>query len=317
MSFEQPRVAVVGAGAMGGLFGGLLCEGGLDVTLIDVSVEHVNAIRANGLRVVGYGGDRFIPTKATTSPADCGPVDAVLVQCKAAFTADAMRAALDGGLFGDHTVAISFQNGLGNEEVIAEVIGESRVLGGVTAQGASTEGLGCVRNYSDLPSQIGEMSGGLTDRTRAIAEAFTRHGLQTTASEDIRHDIWKKLMANIGISAASGASNLSLGRLMAVPELHTICYAAVDEAREVAAAEGINLTREASYEVLDKITGAGGTGDNKSSLCVDILNERPTEIDFINGAVAARGAKHNIPTPINSTLVAMIKALESHYLEPR
>jgi 2-dehydropantoate 2-reductase len=314
---EQPRVAVVGAGAMGSLFGGLLAEGGLDVTLVDVWREHVDAVRAQGLRMVGHGGERHIAVRATADPGECGAVDVVLVQCKAAFTEGAMRSALDAGMFGDATVAISFQNGLGNEEVIAGVVGESRVLGGVTAQGASMEGAGCVRNYADLPSQIGEMGGGVSARAGTVAAAFTAHGLQTTASENIRHDIWKKLMANVGISAASGASNLSLGNLMEVPELRATCYAAVDEARAVAQAEGIALTREESYEVLDRITGAGGTGDNKSSLCVDILNQRPTEIDFINGAVAARGVEHGIATPINATLVALIKALESHYLDAR
>ncbi len=313
MSQDQPRVAVVGAGAMGALFGGLLREGGLDVTLVDVWREHVAAIRAEGLGIVGYGGDRRIPIIATDDPSECGAVDVVLVQCKAANTTEAMRTALRGGLFGEDTVAISFQNGLGNEETIAEVVGDARVLGGVTAQGASVEGPGCVRNYAELPSVIGEMGGGVSARARAIADAFTRHGLPTSASEDIRRDIWKKLMANIGISAASGVSNLTLGELMAIPELRAVCYSAVDEAAGVASAEGVEMSREESHEVLDEIVGGGGTGANKSSLCVDILNERPTEIDCINGAVAARGAARGIATPINSTLVALVKALESHY----
>ena len=310
----KPKVAVLGAGAMGCLFGGELAERGLEVTLIDVWQEHVDAINRDGLRVVGHRGDRRVAVSATTDPASCGPVDVVLVHCKAASTVAAVSAARDAGLFDGDTVAISFQNGLGNEETIAGVIGADRVLGGVTAQGASIEGPGCIHSYADLPSQIGEMCGGVSDRASAIADAFTRHGLETVASADIRHDIWKKLMVNVSVSAMSGITNLTIGEAVAIPDLKAMCYGAVAEAVPVAHADGVGLTHEESRNTLDLVIGPGGTGDNKSSLCVDILNRRPTEVDVINGAVVARGIRFGIGTPINATLVAMVKGIESHYL---
>ena len=310
----QPKVAVLGAGAMGALFGSQLAEGGLDVTLIDIWREHVDAVNDRGLRVVGHRGEHRVNVAATTDPAACGAADVVLVQCKAASTTAAVRNALDAGLFRDDTVAISFQNGLGNEEMIAAVLGAERVLGGVTAQGASIEGPGCIRSYADLPSQIGEMEGGASERAAAISRAFSEHGLETTASADIRHDIWKKLMVNVGLSAMSGITNLTIGAAVAIPELRRMCYGAVAEAVPVAQADGVDLTHEASREVLDMVIGPGGTGGNKSSLCVDLLNRRPTEIDVINGAVVARGDRYGIETPINTTLVALVKGMESHYL---
>ena len=310
----KPKVAVLGAGAMGCLFGGELAERGLEVTLIDVWQEHVDAINRDGLRVVGHRGDRRIGVSATTDPAACGPVDVVLVHCKAASTVAAVSAARDAGLFDGDTVAISFQNGLGNEETIAGVIGAGRVLGGVTAQGASIEGPGCIHSYADLPSQIGEMSGGVSDRVRAIADAFSKHGLETVASADIRHDIWKKLMVNVGVSAMSGITNLTIGEAVAIPELKAMCYGAVAEAVPVARADGVGLTPAESRNVLDLVIGPGGTGNNRSSLCVDILNHRPTEVDVINGAVVSRGTRHGIETPINANLVALVKGIESHYL---
>ena len=155
--YENPTLAVVGAGAMGSLFGGLLAEGGLDVTLVDVWQEHVDKINRDGLKIVGYGGDRFVPVKATTQPDALAPVDTVFVQCKAGYTRDAIAGAAN--LIADHTAVISFQNGLDNEELLAELIGEEKVLGGLTAQGASMDGPGIVRNYADLPSHIGEMRG--------------------------------------------------------------------------------------------------------------------------------------------------------------
>jgi 2-dehydropantoate 2-reductase len=299
---------------MGCLFGGELAEHGLEVTLIDVWQEHVDAIGRDGLRIVGHRGDRSVAVSATTDPGVCGAVDVVLVHCKAASTVAAVSAARDAGLFGGDTVAISFQNGLGNEETIAGVIGADRVLGGVTAQGASIEGPGCIRSYADLPSQIGEMGGGVSERVSAIADAFSEHGLHTIASADIRRDIWQKLMVNVSVSAMSGITNLTIGDAVAIPELKALCYGAVAEAVPVARADGVALTHEESRKTLDLIIGPGGTGGNKSSLCVDILNRRPTEVDVINGAVVARGVRFGIDTPINATLVALVKGIESHYL---
>ena len=308
----KPKIAVVGAGAMGCLFGGLLAEGGLDVTLVDVLQEHVDRINRDGLRIVGYGGDRSIPVRATTEPSGLPAVDVLFVQCKAPYTKEAVRRVLH--LLRDDSVAISFQNGLGNEENIGEVVGMERVLGGVTAQGAAVEGPGAVRNFGNLPTHIGEMGGGLSERSERIAAALDRAGLQTTAVPDIRQAIWKKLLANIAISPTSAIANMTIKQVFAVPELRETAFEALDEAVEVARAEGVELNAAETREVIDQIAGPTGTGDNKSSLCVDIINRRPCEIDVISGAVVQLGRKHGIPTPVNKTLVAAVKALESHYL---
>ena len=309
----KPKIAVVGAGAMGCLFGGLLAEGGLDVTLVDVLQEHVDRINRDGLRIVGYGGDRSIPVWATTEPSGLPAVDVLFVQCKAPYTKEAVRRVLH--LLRDDSVAISFQNGLGNEENIGEVVGMERVLGGVTAQGAAVEGLGAVRNFGNLPTHIGELGRGISERAQRIAAALDRAGLQTTAVPDIRQAIWKKLLANIAISPTSAIANMTIKQVFAVPELRETAFEALDEAVEVARAEGVELNAAETREVIDQIAGPTGTGDNKSSLCVDIINRRPCEIDVISGAVVQLGRKHDIPTPVNKTLVAAVKALESHYLD--
>ena len=308
----KPTVAVVGAGAMGCLFGGLLAKGGLAVTLIDVWQEHVDRINGNGLQMVGYGGDRSIPVRATTDPSGLEPVDVLFVQCKAPYTKEAVGRVLH--LLREDSVAISFQNGLGNEENIGEVTGMERVLGGVTAQGAAVEGPGAVRNFGDLPTHIGEMGGGVSERARRIAAALDKAGLQTSAVADIRQAIWKKLLANIAISPTSAIANLTIKQVFALPELKETAFEALDEAVEVARAEGVDLNVAETREVIDQIAGPTGTGDNKSSLCVDILNRRPCEVDVINGAVVKLGRKHGVSTPVNKTLVAAVKALESHYL---
>ena len=144
---DSPRLYVVGAGAMGCRFGGLLAEGGLDVTLVDPWQEHVDAINGKGLRIVGFGGDRDISVRAVTCPSGLPVADIVFVQCKSYCTEAAIKSAI--GAVGTETVVISFQNGLGNEELLASVVGEDRVLGGLTAQGASVEAPG---RYATIPN---------------------------------------------------------------------------------------------------------------------------------------------------------------------
>jgi len=317
VSLDNPKVVVVGAGAIGGLFGGLLSEGGLDVTLLDVNRTHVDAIRAQGLRIVGYGGDRSINVKATTDPAEAGPADVAIIQCKAMHTETAVRAAMP--IFTADTVAVSFQNGLGNEEAIARVIGEDRVIGGLTAQGATVEAPGRLRNYSDLPTYIGELFGGrlgsVTPRVETIARAFSRAGLDTHGSADIRRDMWKKLLGNIGLSATSGTTDLSSAEMVVIPELAATIHRAVDEAHAVATSCGVDIPSDEKSTILDKLTSTtAGTGASKSSLCTDLRSRRATEIDYIYGTVSTLGAEHGIPTPTLDTLIAIVKGLESHYL---
>lgn len=308
------HVVVLGAGAMGSLFGGLLAEGGLDVTLVDPWQEHIDAINSNGLKMVGFGGDRYIPIGATTTAADVTDADIVFVQCKANFNADA--AASIQHLFANpgKTVAISFQNGLGNEEQLAEFFGEENVLGGLTAQGANVEGPGIVRNHAELPSYIGEMAGGVSGRVSEIAELLTASGLPTSPSEHIRQDIWRKLMANIAISAVSGITGLNIGQIFNEHLADAVSYAALEEAVAVANASGVALSVDEAHEILGKIAGPNGTPGNKSSLRVDIENSRPSEIDYINGTVVSLGHKHGVAVPVNETLVKLVHGRQARYL---
>ena len=310
---DMGQIIVLGAGAMGSLFGATLAQGGLAVTLVDVSVEHVDAINAYGLRIQGYGGERTVRVRATACAGELPPADIVLVQTKALHTAAAVESIQP--VFGPQTVAISFQNGLGNEEVIGRIVGPEHVLGGLTAQGATRIGPGVVHNFGDLPSYVGEMDGGSSARAERIARGFTAAGLRTHASADIRRDMWKKLLGNVGLSPTSAITNLTSVEIMAVPELREVVLAAVDEAAAVGTAEGIELDTEEACSVLMKLAdpSGGGTGQSKSSACTDILNRRRTEVDWINGAIVRLGEKHGVATPVNRTLVGAVKGLEKHF----
>jgi len=311
---NQPALVVAGSGAMGCLFGGLLAEGGLKVTLLDIWPEHVAAInKAGGLRFVGYGGERLVPLSATTDAASIKSADVVFFQCKALYNeaaAKSVRHLFNGG----ETVAISFQNGLGNEQVIAGEIGAKNVLAGLTSQAASIEAPGVVRNYAELLSYIGELKAGLTERVTRLAKVFSEHGLPTEAKADVIRDKWKKLFANISFSATSGATDLTLGEVANHPELRVIALRAIDEAAAVAAADGVKFTQEEAREIFHQLVGPGGSGTNKSSMARDIHYRRPSEVDYIYGTVVTMGQKHKVPTPTLEAMVAIIKGIESHYV---
>jgi 2-dehydropantoate 2-reductase len=316
MPLEHPKVVIVGGGAMGGLFGGLLAEGGLDVTLVDIWREHVAAINRNGLGIVGYGGDRRVPIKATSDADSVGAADVVLFQCKAFANQAAARSVRH--LFDGTSVAITFQNGLGNEEALAGVLGERNVLGGLTAQAGLVIEPGVVRNFGDLPTYVGEFAGGLSERAVKIVDAFNRHGLPTRASADIKREKWKKLLGNVALGAISAVTDLTSVEIVAIPELRATVLRALEEAAAVAGACGIALAEGEQREIFDQLTNpsGGGTGSSKSSMAADIAQRRRTEIDTIHGGVARLGREHGVPTPTIDAMVAMVKGLESRYLEP-
>jgi len=311
MKKKNTDILVVGAGGMGALFGSILSENGLDVVLIDSNLEHIESVESKGLKIEGFGGNRTIRIPATSDPSELESANLLLFQCKSHGTRDAARSIRH--LLHENSVCISFQNGLGNEEVIAEEVGTEKVLGGLTAMAGLLLGPGRIRDFSRVPSYIGEMEGGPSERVATIAEKLTHSGLETHTSENIRHEIWKKLLGNISISAISGLTNLTSATVMRIPELKSLCLQAMEEAFEVAIASGISLDRDAVLSGMELISQSGGTGDNKSSLCVDLLNHRPTEVDSIYGKVMKFGEEKGIETPTLKILHSLVKGVEENF----
>ncbi len=311
------HVVIAGAGAMGCLFGGLLAEGGLQVTLLARREVLVEAISRSGLRILGEGGDRTVKLKATTRAAEIAPADIVLFQCKAHDTATVAAAVAP--LFSEareaeaqEIVAISFQNGLGNEDMIADVLGGDVVLGGLTPQGATLEAPGIVRNYATLPSLIGERCGGVSPRAERVAALLSAHGLPVTASDDITREKWRKLLLNVALSATSGITGLSIGEVLAIPALAATARRAMDEAAAVAAATGVVLPEEFRYGMFETIVGSGAAR-NKTSMRRDIEARRPSELDAIYGSVIRLAETHGVPVPTLRTLAALVSGIEAQY----
>ncbi len=229
MALDKPKIVVVGSGAMGSLFGGLLAAGGLDVTLVDVWKEHVDTINRAGLRIVGHGGERTIRVPATCDPQSLRAADVVLFQCKAFANEAAARSVRH--LVTGSTVGISFQNGLGNEETLGRILGERHVLGGLTAQGAivvllGNPALGAVSAATDMTSAqmvaIPELRTVILralDETAAVARAC---GVALT--DDEKHAIFDKLTrvdgGGTGASKSSMAADIALKRRTEIDTIH-------------------------------------------------------------------------------------------------
>jgi 2-dehydropantoate 2-reductase len=307
------NVAVLGAGAMGCLFGGLLAEKGLKVTLIDVWKEHIDAINKNGLKMDGFGGDRFIKISATNDPKSISPVDVVIVMCKATALEQALTNAKS--IVGDKTVLMSFQNGIGHEAIMQNIVGIDKVLGGTTTQASNILGPGHIKNHASLPSWIGEYEGGLSDRVKDIAETFTAHGLETIASDNVKKRKWMKLFALTAVGPLSAIFDMHHTELYVTNKESKLARELgkqiILETRKVAQADGVEVSEDECLEMFLKIVDSNQT--NKSSMAFDIQFKRKSEIDFINGSVSKIGKKHGVPTPLNDMLYKIIKVKEGSF----
>jgi 2-dehydropantoate 2-reductase len=305
---EKPSIVVIGAGAMGSVFGGLLAEGGLPVTLVDVWQEHVDRINRHGLELNGHGGERFVRVHATTDIRTVSGADIVFFQCKA--TANGVAARSAARLFKKtDTTAISFQNGLGNEEEIGSIIGSDAIVAGLTAQAAILSGPGKVTHFDNLPSYIGEIGGGLSKRVDRIAAALTAAGLPTHPSASIMREKWSKLLVNIAFAGTSGMTGLTLGEVIEDVDLSAIAASAMDEATDVARATGIELNPQGRRAVFDSIMRGPGR-NNKASVLADLSAGRKTEVDYIYGTAIQLADRYGIPVPTLKFLSAMIKGRE-------
>ena len=299
------KVVVVGAGAMGGSFGGLLARAGHAVQLIDTWSEHVDAVRANGLKVDGAAGDVAEPIgiSAVAGPADWAELAIVFVD------GNNTRAGAETAktVLADDGYAITCQNGVGNLEILQEVLGPDRVLGGSSMCSAMMVGPGHSRLTHLGPTTIGETGATTSARAEALAQALSVAGLPTDVTENIIGKIWTKLMINVAINALCATTGLRLGELARLPELDRLQDRVVDEALAVVAAKGIRLT---DPDPRGTIKTHCWSKYSRPSMLQHIEAGRRTEIDTINGALVREGTALGLAMPYNEAVVALLKGRE-------
>lgn len=305
------KFAIIGGtGAMGGALGAALFEGGHDVTLVDVARPAVEKINAHGLSITSKNGEtRMVRVPATLSPLDVGVADVVLVFVKCYHTEAAIKSAAP--MLGAETVVLSLQNGWGNAPRIAGIVGQERVLVGVTYHSATLLEAGHIGHSGVGKTILGELSGAISPRLERIAGAFGEAGWEVEASPEIQSRIWGKLALNVCTLPTSALLRFTADELPKHEGTKAVMRSLLEETVAVAKAQDIAMDFDERWEaiisLLEKAVGA------RSSMLQDVEKNRQTEIDVINGAICHAGARLGIATPVNDTMMSMVKSLEETF----
>lgn len=303
------KIGILGAGSLGCAIGAALAEGGAQVTLLNRHADHVDAINTHGLQIRDQRGERVVQIKAATTAEQVGPVDLIIVLVKSFHTEEAI--AHVGPMLAVHTAVLSLQNGLGHEDILARAVGRERVLAGKTYVGGQLLAPGrIISGVKGKETIIGELDGSITERVERIAEVFRQAGMTISVSDNILGTIWDKLLINVATGALSAITRLPYGPMYQRADLQQTGLAAVREAMDVAQASGVRLSITEPIQAW--VTASKGLPDDfKPSMLQSLEKGSVTEVDFINGAVVAQAAKFQIPTPVNATLIACLKGIES------
>jgi 2-dehydropantoate 2-reductase len=305
------NIAIVGAGAMGSLFGGLLAESGNRVTLLDVDAARVAAIQRDGLYLTVRGATRHVSGIAACRPADVaqGPPtpDLLLLFTKTLHT----RAALESvrALLGPATHVVTLQNGLGNVEAIAEFVPRDRILVGVTTVAADFLAPGRVLSDGSGSIRLGTADSVARPILCEVVNLFVRAGLRSIADASVWTAIWEKVAFNAAFNSMCAVLGCDVGQIALVPEGPASIVAVIAEVMEVAHACGIPAdTARVTAMALDSLTSHAG---HHPSMLQDVLAGRRTEIDSINGAVVAAAKQHGLAIPRTEMLLTQVHLMEA------
>ncbi len=301
------KIGIIGAGAMGSVYAGLMADAGHDVWMFDNWAEHIAAIKANGLRVEGASGARTAHPNATTNAADAGVVELAIVATKAMQTKDAVEAARP--MIGPATGVLSLQNGLGNVERIQELVDPKNVLCGIAGGfGASMVGPGHVHHNGMEAINIAEAQGGITPRIEAVAEAWRESGFTVGVYADIWPVVWSKLMANIAVSATCTLTGMRVGQVVKNEWAWGLSLDCVREAAACAKAKGIKLLYDDPIAWVQDFTTK--IPDARPSMYLDTQAGKVSEIGSIHGGVVREGVLLGVPTPTCAFMVRAVTALQ-------
>lgn len=299
------RVAVIGAGGLGGCIGGLMAHAGEDVSLI-ARGANLDAIRANGLTVKSVSAGEFnLPLFATDDPTEVGPVDLVLF-CVKTYDTDGAAEQIR-PLIGPDTIALSVQNGVDGADRIADIIGYEHVIGSMALINAHLDAPGVVVQHTNAGLEIGELDGGFSQRTEDLGKTLERAGIPCVVRSDIRSSIWIKFGGFLAIAGVESAAQLPAGPLLACPESRELIRGMLEETAAVAKATGVEL-KDSYVDDTMGLIDLHIPPTHMASMLVDLRAGRRLEVDSINGALVRLGKEHGVPTPLNFALYAVLKA---------
>ena len=305
------KIVIVGPGAIGCLFAAYLAKSKEEIWLLDKNKEGAAKINECGISLEGSSGSWHSKPKATANPLDIGKADLILICVKSFHTKVAIEQISP--LLGQDTKILTLQNGIGNVEIISELVGEERVIAGVTNEGATLIDIGKIRHAGGGETIIGAIDGKTPVAMRAIREIFNKVGFECKMSRDIKSLLWSKLIINVGINALSAITRLPNGKLIEYEGTKRILRDAVTEAARIAKRKRIKLIFDDPLAKVEAV--CEGTQNNLSSMLQDVLRKKRTEVDFINGVIVRLGQELGIDVPTNKFLLDLIKTMESSYAQ--
>jgi 2-dehydropantoate 2-reductase len=306
------RIAVIGAGAMGSVFGIRLQSTGAAVTLFDINEPHIAAIRTRGLTVDDASGEQLIAIPATHRIVEIADADLALVFVDSNATASV--APLVPKLLAKDGLALTLQNGIGNVEVLAAAVGADRLIAGSTLNSAAFIGAAHVRHTHVGPTVIGPAEGPVTERVRALAARLSAAGLPTVVSDNPMGHVWAKFVLNCAINPVCALTGLRPGEIARHPPTAHLLEQLLDEALNVAAAKGIRFPDpDLRTQVLDHAFERY----NRPSMLQHVQSARTTEIEALNGALVREAGNLGIPAPHNEAIWAAVSGIDARHARER
>jgi 2-dehydropantoate 2-reductase len=298
------RIAIIGAGGVGGYFGAKLAKAGEDVTFI-ARGAHLAAMRAHGLRVHSGNGDLTVdPVQATDDAASVGPVDLVMVAVKLWSTEESIETAR--ALMGPKSTIVSFQNGVDAEEQLLHAFGPDRVIGGVANIAALIESPGVIRHNGTMALlQVGSLDGRPSPAVEALAAAATHAGFDLKVSSDIMKSIWEKFVFLASLSAMTALTRMPLGPLREDPDTRALFTQLAEEVVAVGRAKGVPLGDGTVGAMLSRLDGL--PREMVASMLGDLLRGNRLELPWLSGGVVRLGAAVGVPTPAHRFVYTALK----------
>lgn len=310
------KIAVVGAGAMGCVIGAYLKKGGAEVTLIDPFKEHMDNIAENGLILNSASSREVVKMNTACSAQGAEPMDIVIIMVKGTLT----EAALEGAkcIIGSNTYVCTFQNGIGNVDLIAKQIAQGKILYGCLNMASILKGPGEV--YGNLFDEVNIYIGSIVKEKEQrqigelIAQTFTQGGAVAKYVDAIDEMVWSKAMVNIVVNATCGLVRLNGQQAAKNVNFSLLVTDLVKEALEVAKAKGIEGLDFTTFMTKTIPAARKSAGDHYPSMAQDMMiTKKKTEIEFLNGAIERMGKELKIPTPVNTTIARLVRTIETNY----
>lgn len=300
------KIAVLGAGAMGGLYSAYLSRHN-EVTVIDVNAQVVEKINADGLEVQEPDGTSAVyHPHAVLSTEGMEPVDLIVVFVKAMFSESALNN--NRSIIGPETYLMTLQNGSGHEDMLGKFVPQEHIIIGTTQHNASVAGFGVTKHGGSGMTHMGCVTGDV-NRLQKFADAFTACGLDADVSDGVQKMIWNKMFTNVSASALTGALQVPLGYISADENAWKLCCQLIREAVDVAAALGMDFDYDEKVAEVKAVCDKSPNG--LTSIYADLRDGRRSEVDTISGSIVRAGVKAGVPTPSHRFLVGLIHAMEN------